>query len=41
MTHLLNRRHALSLAASLALPSVAQSTAAWGDIERKAHGQTV
>lgn len=41
MKHLLNRRHALSLAASLALPSFAQSTAPWGDIERKARGQTV
>jgi putative thiamine transport system substrate-binding protein len=41
MPHFLNRRHALSLAASFALPSFAQSTAAWGDIERKARGQTV
>jgi putative thiamine transport system substrate-binding protein len=42
MTVLINRRHALSLAAaSFALPAFAQSTAAWGDIERKARGQTV
>ncbi len=42
MPYPITRRHALSLtAASLALPAFAQSTAAWGDIERKARGQTV
>ena len=42
MPHLLNRRHALTLAAaSLALPALADNNAAWSDIERKAHGQTV